>query len=161
MARGHRLNTSIVLAAVHCLFGLFQVISVVKPSLIPPPPNKQPRFCGRKATWSREGFTYKEQDTRKVVSEPRRDQKREVEVGCHSELHSLLLQISTAGLSYSAFVALFDTDVERAISGVRKLLGTGGVPASLTTALFWQWLMVSLVFVGQTADVGQTAGASC
>ena len=83
-------------------------------------------------------------------------------MGYHSELHSLLLQISTAGLSYSAFVALFHTAVvKRAISGVHKMLGTGGVPASLTTALFWQWLMVSLVFVGQTADVGQTAGASC
>ena len=42
MARGHRLNTSIVLAVVHCLSGLFQVISVVKPSLSsPPPPHPQ------------------------------------------------------------------------------------------------------------------------
>ena len=55
MARGHRLNTSIVLAAVHGLSGLFRAVSAVEPSLFrsPPPPihvpNKSPRFCGRKA----------------------------------------------------------------------------------------------------------------
>ena len=38
MARGHRLNTSIVLAAVHGLSGLFRAISVVEPSLFRPPP---------------------------------------------------------------------------------------------------------------------------
>ena len=43
-ARGHRLNTSIILAAAH----------VFRPPPPPPPvPNKPPRFCGRKATWSR------------------------------------------------------------------------------------------------------------
>ena len=59
MARGHRLNTSIVLAAVHGLSGLFQAVSAVEPSLfrpLPPPPvpvpNKPPRFCERKAKWS-------------------------------------------------------------------------------------------------------------
>ena len=54
MARGHRLNTSIVLAAVHGLSGLFRAVSAVEPSLsrpLPPPapvpvPKKQPRFCG-------------------------------------------------------------------------------------------------------------------
>ena len=56
MARGHRLNTSIVLAAVHGLSGLFR--PVVEPSLSRPlapsrpVPNKPSRFCGRKATWS-------------------------------------------------------------------------------------------------------------
>ena len=55
MARGHRLDTSIVLAAVHGLFGLFRAVSTVEPSVfrpLPPPvpvPNKHPRFCGRKA----------------------------------------------------------------------------------------------------------------
>ena len=58
MARGHRPNTSIVLAAVHGLSGLFWAVSAVEPSLsrplpLVPVPNKQPRFCGRKATWSR------------------------------------------------------------------------------------------------------------
>ena len=38
MARGHRLNTSIVLAAVHGLSGLFRVVSAVEPSLSRPPP---------------------------------------------------------------------------------------------------------------------------
>ena len=52
MARGHRLNTSIVLAAVHGLSGLFGAVSAVKPSFfrpLPPVPipNKQPRFCGQ------------------------------------------------------------------------------------------------------------------
>ena len=62
MARGHRLNTSIVLAAVHGLSGLFRAVSAVEPSLFRPPPPPPPnllspsvpnkhdtRFCGRKA----------------------------------------------------------------------------------------------------------------
>ena len=59
MARGHRLNTSIVLAAVHCLSGLFRAVSAVEPSLFRPPPsppvpvpNKPSDLCGRKAKWS-------------------------------------------------------------------------------------------------------------
>ena len=36
MARGHRLNTSIVLAAVHGLSGLFRAVSAVEPSLSRP-----------------------------------------------------------------------------------------------------------------------------
>ena len=36
MARGHRLNTSIVLAAVHGLSGLFRAVSAVEPSLFRP-----------------------------------------------------------------------------------------------------------------------------
>ena len=55
LASGHRLNTSIVLAAVHGLSGLFGAISAVEPSLFRPPPrphpvpvpNKPSRFCGR------------------------------------------------------------------------------------------------------------------
>ena len=47
MARGHRLNTSIVLAAVHGLSGLFRAVSAVEPSLFrplpPPPPTLRPR----------------------------------------------------------------------------------------------------------------------
>ena len=60
MARGHRLNTSIVLAAVHGLSGLFSGgirgrAFTLSPSFPPvPAPNKQPRFGGRKAIWSRE-----------------------------------------------------------------------------------------------------------
>ena len=38
MARGHRLNTSIVLAAVHGLTGLFRAVSAVEPSLFRPLP---------------------------------------------------------------------------------------------------------------------------
>ena len=52
MVRGRRFNTSIILAAVHGLSGLFRVVSAVEPSLTcplspVPVPNKQPRFCGR------------------------------------------------------------------------------------------------------------------
>ena len=61
MAKGHRLNTSIVLAAVHGLSGLLRAVSAVEPSLSPlhpppspPVPNKPPRFCERKAIWSRQ-----------------------------------------------------------------------------------------------------------
>ena len=66
MARGHGLNTSIVLAAVHGFSGFLGAVSAVEPSLSrplppntsPPPspvPNKQPRFCGRKAKRSQDG----------------------------------------------------------------------------------------------------------
>ena len=56
MARGHRLNTSIVLAAVHGLSGLFRAVSAVEPFTLWPPshsvpvPNRPTRLCGRKAT---------------------------------------------------------------------------------------------------------------
>ena len=56
MARGHRLNTSIVLAAVHGLSGLFLAVSAVEPFTLSSPshsvpvPNKPSPFRGRKAT---------------------------------------------------------------------------------------------------------------
>ena len=56
MARGHRLNTSTVLAAVHGLSGLFRAVSAVEPFTLSPPshsvpvPNRPTRLCGRKAT---------------------------------------------------------------------------------------------------------------
>ena len=55
-ARGHRLNTSIVLAAVHGLSGLFRAVSAVEPFTLSSPfhslpvPNRPTRLCGRKAT---------------------------------------------------------------------------------------------------------------
>ena len=60
MARGHSHNTSIVLAAVHGLSGLFRAVSAVEPSFFRPHthphpvpvPNKPSRFCGRKAKWT-------------------------------------------------------------------------------------------------------------
>ena len=42
MARGYRLNTSIVLAAVHGLSGLFRAVSAVEPSLSRPRPTPHP-----------------------------------------------------------------------------------------------------------------------
>ena len=59
MAWGHRLNTSVVLAAVHGLSGLFRTVSAVAPSLCRPPshsvpvPNRPSRLRGRKATWKK------------------------------------------------------------------------------------------------------------
>ena len=68
MARGHRLNTSIILAAVHGLSGLFRAYPRSSlHSFVPfppvPVPNKPPRFCGRKAKWSlRPPWLYRVQD---------------------------------------------------------------------------------------------------
>ena len=45
----------------------------------------------------------------------------------------------------TVLVTWFHTAVEKAVSGVHKLRGTDGVPASLTL-LFWRWLTV---FTGQ------------
>ena len=42
MAWGHRLNASIVLAAVHGLSGLFRAVSAVEPSLCRPLPTLSP-----------------------------------------------------------------------------------------------------------------------
>ena len=42
MARGHRLNTSIVLAAVHGLSGLFRAVSAIELSLCRPLPTLSP-----------------------------------------------------------------------------------------------------------------------
>ena len=50
MARGHRLNTSIVLAAVHGLSGLFRAISAVKPSLFRPLPPLSPSLISHLAS---------------------------------------------------------------------------------------------------------------
>ena len=50
MARGHRLNASIVLAAVHGLSGLFQAVSAVEPSLFYPLPSLSPSLISHLAS---------------------------------------------------------------------------------------------------------------
>ena len=50
MARGHRLNTSIVLEAVHDLSGLFRTVSAVEPSLSRPLPTLSPSLIGHLAS---------------------------------------------------------------------------------------------------------------
>ena len=55
MARGHRLNTSIVLAAVHGLSGLFRAVSAVEPSAalsfhLPPTPTPSPSLISHLAS---------------------------------------------------------------------------------------------------------------
>ena len=50
MARRHRLNTSIVLAAVHGLSGLFRAVSAVEPSLFRPLPSPLPSLISHLAS---------------------------------------------------------------------------------------------------------------
>ena len=50
MARGHRLNTSIVLAAVQGLPGLFRAVSAVEPSLFRPLPFLSPSLISHLAS---------------------------------------------------------------------------------------------------------------
>ena len=50
MARGHRLNTYIVLAAVHGLSGLFRAVSAVEPSLCRPFPTLSPSLISHLAS---------------------------------------------------------------------------------------------------------------
>ena len=50
MARGHRLNISIVLAAVHGLSGLFRAVSAVEPSLFRPLPTLSPSLISHLAS---------------------------------------------------------------------------------------------------------------
>ena len=50
MARGHRLNTSTVLAAVHGLSGLFRAVSAVEPSLFRPLPPMSPSLISHLAS---------------------------------------------------------------------------------------------------------------
>ena len=50
MARGHRLNTSIVLAAVHGLSGLFRAVSAVEPSFCSPLPTLSPSLISHLAS---------------------------------------------------------------------------------------------------------------
>ena len=59
------------------------------------------------------------------VSEPRNVVKREVGLGCHSQLDSSLIQFSTAGSPDS--VTLCCTAVERTGCGAHKLLRTSEV----------------------------------
>ena len=50
MARGHRLNTSIVLAAVYGLSGLFRAVSAVEPFTLLPLPTLSPSLIGQLAS---------------------------------------------------------------------------------------------------------------
>ena len=79
---------------------------------------------------------------------------REVELGSNSRVDRLAAELFlNSCFSDAAFVTLFHTAAGTAVSRVYKLLCTGEVPASLTLSL-WQWLVVSLVFMGQCAWTG-------
>ena len=57
--------------------------------------------------------------------------RREVELGSHSWMESLAAELFPSScFSDTVFVTLFRKAVETAISGVHKLLRTGGVPTS-------------------------------
>ena len=71
MARGHRLNTSIVLAAVHGLSGLFRAVSAVEPITLALFPTLSPSLIGHPA--SVDVKQHKSQSDQRQGS--RRDQK--------------------------------------------------------------------------------------
>ena len=80
-----------------------------------------------------------------------KDIKPHIIMGSHSWMDCLTAELFLGNcFSDIVFVTLFRTAVETAIRGVHKLLGTGGVPASLTL-LFWRWLTMSSVFTGRRA----------
>ena len=68
--------------------------------------------------------------------EPSTDQEQGSGDSSHRELNNPLLQLFlNSCFSDTVFVTLLRAAVETAISGVRKLLRTGGVPTSLTLLL--------------------------
>ena len=77
--------------------------------------------------------------------------RREAKLGSHSRMVCLAAELFlSCCFSDTVFVTLLHTAVETAISGAHQLLGTGGVPTSLTL-LSWRWLTVSSVFTGWNA----------
>ena len=78
-----------------------------------------------------------------------------MELGSHRELDNPLLQLFLNSC-FSNIMILLRRAVETAISGVHKLLRTGGVPTSLTL-LIWRWLTVSSVFTGRSARTSHSS----
>ena len=74
---------------------------------------------------------------------------REVELSSHRELDYFFASGFSSCFSDTVCVALLRAAVKSAISEAHKLRGTVGVPTSLTL-LFWSWLTVSSVFLGQS-----------
>ena len=70
MARGHRLNTSIVLAA-DGLSGLFRTVSAVEPSLSRPLPTLSPSLIGHLAS-----VDVKQHESKRAVVKSVRDSPR-------------------------------------------------------------------------------------
>ena len=78
-----------------------------------------------------------------------------MELGSHSWMDCLAakLFLNSCFSADTVFVTLFRTAVETAVSGVHRLLRTGGVLIALI--LFWRWLTVSSgVFLRVDAQAG-------
>ena len=92
MARGHRLNTSIVLAAVHGLSGLFRAVSAVEPFTLSSPshsvpvPNRPSCLRGRGQRFTCE-FCHRVTDSYIRASQTRRSYRDEPKKKFFSILH--------------------------------------------------------------------------
>ena len=83
---------------------------------------------------------------------PEEMKSREMEHCSHSRIVCLAVTLFlNSCFTDTVFVTLLRSAVGIAISGVPKLLRTGGVPTSLTL-LFWRRLTVSSVFAGRRAQ---------
>ena len=90
-----------------------------------------------------------------LSSEPRRDQEQGDGAGLSYQDGLSCCRVVPQQLLLGHDVTLIRTAVKTAISEVHKLLGTGGVPTSLTL-LFWRWLTVSSVFADWSAITSYT-----
>ena len=83
---------------------------------------------------------------------PGETKRRELELGSHSWMDNYIAAepFLNSCFSDTVFVTLFRTAVKTAICGGHKLFRISRALTSLTL-LFWRWLMVSLVFMGQSA----------
>ena len=68
MARGHRLNTSIVLAAVYGLSGLFRAVSAVEPITLSPSLIGHPASVDVKQHKSQKEWLLREAETKKTIT---------------------------------------------------------------------------------------------
>ena len=115
----------------------------------------QKKSGGGRWSWTlkREPRRYQEEGGGAGLSResPGEIKSKEVELDFHNRMVYLAAKLFlNSCFSDTVFVTLLCTAVEKAISGVRKLLGTGRGPTSLTS-LFWRWLTLSSIFAGRSA----------
>ena len=107
-------------------------------------PNKPDGFRGRKATLKQRRPPY---TLHQKISRAGRWSWALI-FGWFVLLHSCASTVASRTVS----VTLICTVVKTAVSGVHKLLRTGGVPTSLTL-MFWRWLTVSSIFAGRSVRI--------